>query len=138
MKKLLLLIIISFCLSAQAATNLIIAEMKSDDAGAYVDVRIWGKSDGSYIESKVTESDFLTKLSALTDKSITGFAKNTDRILIWFNADGTINRIDCHVIAKNDTESFQATTISKESLPSKTITDIGTMKTATEELPSHE
>jgi len=135
MKKLLFLIVVCFSFSVNAATKLIVAERKTDADGPYVNVMVWGKADGSYIQRKVTTASFLTKLASIANKNITGLTKNTDRILIWFNVDGSVSHIDCHVKTTNNTESFQSIIISKSGLPAQTITDIGTLKTATEALP---
>ena len=100
------ILLILLCAFPCYGAKVMIITREKDAAGnnIYV-VKVNKNQDGSFRKVVYTSGDNISKLAALANKNKTGLTKNSDMVIIYFNDDGTVNRIFHQVNSTAKTES---------------------------------
>lgn len=98
--------------------RLLIIEKKSDEA---YEVTTYSHADGS--PDKVTYATLqeVQKVLPILSKDISGLTTDSDRVTVFFNEDGSVDRIDAHVFSTNRDEEPQAAVLKAEKLSEKAV-----------------
>ena len=133
MKKILFLILICFALNLQAASVISVQVNRIYNADgtfnkwnvlAYTDA-----NDGKPFSKDLTTQAQINALSDLLDITTFQLSKLPDRTWVFYNVDGTINRID-HQLTSN----FRSKVTQGADVPSQLVTGIQNLKIAIENL----
>src|SRR3954470_9971102 len=99
--------------------RLLIIEKKPDET---YEVTTYAHADGS--PDKVTYATLqeVQKVLPIISKDVSGLSADSDRVTIFFNEDGSVDRIDAHVFSTNRDEEPQVAIIKDDQLSSKAVT----------------